>query len=82
MVPSLTVQALCTPAAIAEVIDALEAAAKKTPHTGYDVLAEHMKRIASVPIRAVASWIGNVMLTRECVVAVLCGSAVVVLCVD
>jgi CO/xanthine dehydrogenase FAD-binding subunit len=31
----------------------------------YPEKAEHMKRIASVQIRSVASWAGNLMLTRQ-----------------
>lgn len=46
---------------IATVITTLEAGGQPA----YTVLAEHMKRIASVQIRAVASWAGNIMLTRE-----------------
>eukprot|EP00930_Biecheleria_cincta_P041107 TRINITY_DN28156_c0_g3_i1.p1 TRINITY_DN28156_c0_g3~~TRINITY_DN28156_c0_g3_i1.p1 ORF type:complete len:1336 (-),score=211.24 TRINITY_DN28156_c0_g3_i1:97-4053(-) len=33
--------------------------------SSFEVLADHMKRIASVQIRSVGSWAGNLMLTRE-----------------
>ena len=48
---------------IKNTIDILSEHAAAYPAFG--VLAEHMKRIASVQIRSVASWAGNVMLTRQ-----------------
>lgn len=48
---------------IAGLIDALVSHASASP--SFDMLAEHMKRIASVQIRSVASWAGNLMVTRE-----------------
>mmetsp|Transcript_75907 Transcript_75907/g.158286 ORF Transcript_75907/g.158286 Transcript_75907/m.158286 type:complete len:1405 (-) Transcript_75907:223-4437(-) len=48
---------------LAIVLESLEAASANTP--AYKVLASHMKRIASVQIRSVASWGGNVMFTRN-----------------
>ena len=50
---------------IATVIETLEEAGVRGGQGSYAVLAEHMKRIASVQIRSVASWAGNIMLTRE-----------------
>jgi xanthine dehydrogenase/oxidase len=46
---------------IAVVIEALEA----DSDPAYTMLASHMKRIASAQIRSVASWAGNIMLTKE-----------------
>ena len=57
---TLTVGATHT---IKNTITLLSSHAKAYPAFG--VLAEHMKRIASVQIRSVASWAGNIMLTRQ-----------------
>jgi len=46
---------------IAEVITQLE----KVGTPAFQEYAEHIKRVASVQIRSVASWAGNVMLCRE-----------------
>ena len=43
---------------ISTVIETLEAHAGK--HHAYQVFAEHLKRVASVQIRSVGSWAGNV----------------------
>lgn len=50
-------------ASISSVIDALEQL--KDTYPAFGVLADHMLRIASVQIRSVASWAGNIMLARE-----------------
>jgi xanthine dehydrogenase/oxidase len=56
----LTVGAAVT---IERLIEALQSTATSNPSHG--VIADHMLRIASVQIRAVASWTGNLMIARE-----------------
>jgi len=48
---------------IADLIEALEKHASASP--SFTVVAEHLKRVAAVQIRSVASWAGNIMFNRE-----------------
>ena len=48
---------------ITAVIEHLDANTSADPSFG--VLADHMRRIASVQIRSVGSWAGNLMIARE-----------------